>query len=99
MQGPAGQILCCQTHFWSEELTRDVLQSIQAKPIVAFEAARHPAFLQAFCWRGHLGFWSRQLQNARSLGELPPVFLKQKDEIIAIIQIRMAMHKAFQPNG
>ncbi|MBP6185272.1 MAG: hypothetical protein KA479_10055 [Saprospiraceae bacterium] len=99
MQGPAGQILCCRTHFWSEELTRDVLQSIQAKPIVAFEAARHPTFLQAFCWRGHLGFWSRQLQNARPLGELPPLFLKQKDEITTIIQMRMAMHKAFQPNG
>jgi len=97
--GLAGRLLCCRTHFWSEALTGDVLQALQAKPIVAFEAARHPDFLLAFCWHGHLGFWLRQLQNARPLGDLPPVILQRKDEITAIIQVRIALHKAFRPIG
>jgi len=94
--GPAARLLAGGSLFWTEALTRDVVDALQARPALAAEMVQRRELLEAFLWRGHLGTWYRMQQAARPFGDLPPLLQRRVDEITPVIECRATLHRAFR---
>ncbi len=94
--GPAARLLAGGSLFWTEALTRDVVDALQARPALAAEMVQRRDLLDALLWRGHLGTWYRMQQAARPYGELPPLLQRRIEEIDPVIESRATLHRAFR---
>lgn len=94
--GPAARLLAGSSLFWTEALTRDVIDALQARPALAAEMVQRRELLDAFLWRGHLGTWYRMQQANRPFGDLPPVLQRRSEELRPIIDLRATLHRAFR---
>lgn len=94
--GPAARLLAGGSLFWTEALTRDVVDALQARPALAAEMVQRRELLDAFLWRGHLGTWYRMQQAARPFGDLPPLLQRRTEEMTPVIECRATLHRAFR---
>jgi hypothetical protein len=95
-EDPAGRVLAGGSLYWTENLTREFLTTLELRPALAAEVSRHPRLFPALLWRGNLGVWARYLQGTRPLADLAPPLQKRRDEILPVIQGRILLHQAFQ---